>query len=69
MILQFKSFAFQYYFCKTNAIITRVKKENEERSGSAAKKKKVCPYFDLLQFLKVTKQSRNSFSNVTSREH
>ncbi|KAF9413728.1 hypothetical protein HW555_008174 [Spodoptera exigua] len=47
----------------------REKKENDEKSGSAAKKKKVCPYFDLSQFLKVTKQSRNSFSNVTSPEN
>lgn len=45
------------------------RKENEERSGSAAKKKKVCPYFDLLQFLKFTKQSRNTFLNVTSPEN
>ncbi|XP_045459802.1 uncharacterized protein LOC123670346 [Melitaea cinxia] len=42
------------------------KKENKERSGSAAKKRKSCPYFDFLQFLAVTKQSRNSSSNVAS---
>lgn len=45
------------------------KNANEERSGSAAKKKQSCLYFEFLQFLNVTKESRNSSSNVATPEN